>query len=174
MVPISPHDKYASSQRTAVLLDAARVILAAALQTGSAGSGSTDNLVAAAERARGRLVWAGQWLDEPYVPGPIEPVPPLTTAQVIERVRKLADSLEALVESFEQEDPIANANGVQAGSLAYAVASATAAYFERALSSASHCSPLPQVLHSNQRVDTTDEGATRGGPHHDARSGPGI
>lgn len=77
-----------------------------------------------------RLVWSGSWLDDPYEAGPMtagrQPVPTIES-----RLRDLADSLEELIEDFEEEDPVRNANGVQTGSLAYAIVSGTAARLRR-------------------------------------------
>lgn len=49
------------------------------------------------------------------------------------RLRALADAFETLVEAFEGEDPVANAEGVQVASLAFAILGATAARIERDL-----------------------------------------
>lgn len=114
------------SERASTLLDQARDVLLALGRT------PASEVVAsiAADGVR-RIEWSGSWLDDPYVPrarmsglesdpGPLE-----------QRLRKLTDAFAELVEEFEEEDPVQNANGVQTGSLAFAVVGATAARLRR-------------------------------------------
>lgn len=80
-----------------------------------------------------RLDWSGSWLDEPYVPSSAgkEPGTSLGSDALEGRLRELTDAFAELVEDLEEDDPVRNANGVQAGSLAFAVTGATAARLHR-------------------------------------------
>jgi hypothetical protein len=114
----------AASLRASVLLDAARAALRRVGADGGAGRHPATSAFVA--RAAERLVWAGSWLDEPYRAREAD-----APGDGLSRLRELADELEALIESFEDEDPVANANGVQTGSLAFAIVSHAASYLTR-------------------------------------------
>lgn len=118
----------ANSARASALLDEARAALAAL--AGPRFGGTLGDVAAAAER---RLVWAGQRLDEPYVPAPPHAAARREARAVADRLGALTDAFEELVEAFEDEDPLANANGVQAGSLAFAIVGAAASHLRRLL-----------------------------------------
>ena len=114
------------SERASELLDAARQTLLALGRT------ATSPLVSkiAADGVR-RIEWSGSWLDQPYLPGaPGEPVQGDTRA-LERRLHELTDAFEELVEDLEGDDPVRNANGVQTGSLAFAITGATAAWLRR-------------------------------------------
>ncbi|GAC1493222.1 MAG: hypothetical protein NVS1B1_11050 [Candidatus Limnocylindrales bacterium] len=115
-----------TSERASELLDAARETLRALGRT------ATTPLVAqiAADGVR-RIEWSGSWLDEPYVPGAHGVPVQGDTRALGRRLHELADAFEELVEDFEGDDPVRNANGVQTGSLAFAVTGATAAWLRR-------------------------------------------
>ncbi len=75
-------------------------------------------------RANDLLVWAGSWLDEPYRPAPASArTAAAELPHLLRRLDELARAFEELVETFEDEDPVANANGVQTGSLGFAIVS---------------------------------------------------
>lgn len=114
------------SDRASVLLDDARAVL---LALGKTGAGEVVAWIAA-DGVR-RIDWSGSWLDDPYVPGVRTTALPTDPGSIEGRLRDLADAFEQLVEAFEDEDPVRNANGVQTGSLAFAVIGATAARLRR-------------------------------------------
>jgi hypothetical protein len=78
-----------------------------------------------------RIEWSGSWLDDPYVPRARTSGLPDDPGSVERRLRDLTDAFEQLVEAFEEDDPVRNANGVQTGSLAFAIMGATAAWLRR-------------------------------------------
>lgn len=115
------------SPRTAQLLDEARAALAAVMALEGVESGSRD----AARRAADGLEWAGQWLDTPYSPICL-PSPPLDgAADAVRMLRGRADAFEGWIEALEEADPLANADGIQTSSLAFAIVGATASLIER-------------------------------------------
>jgi hypothetical protein len=117
------------SGRAGALLDDARDAL---LALGRTGAGDVVSGIAA-DGVR-RIEWSGSWLDDPYVPRARTARtagPPDDLGSVERRLRGLTDAFEALVEEFEEEDPVRNANGVQTGSLAFAITGATAARLRR-------------------------------------------
>lgn len=83
-------------------------------------------------RTAQQLRWAAQWLD-PHLAGRVGEVGVGLDApsDAISTLRQLADAFEQLVETFEDEDPIQLASGVQVGSLAFAILGAAAARLER-------------------------------------------
>ena len=107
------------SERAADLLDDARDAL---LGLGRTGAGQAVAGLAA-DGVR-RIVWSGSWLDDPYVPRTRSSAPPANLGAAERRLRDLT-------EAFEEDDPVRNANGVQTGSLAFAVTGATAARLHR-------------------------------------------
>ena len=142
------------SERASGLLDQARDLLLALGRI--RGNEAFPSI--AADGAR-RIEWSGSWLDDPYVPRGRGPAPrgkpdprpsrgpgaargtdpgaepgaePGADPDALEqRLRDLTDAFADLVEEFEEEDPVRNANGVQTGSLAFAVTGATAARLRR-------------------------------------------
>ncbi|MHB8631566.1 MAG: hypothetical protein ACYC9W_06530 [Candidatus Limnocylindria bacterium] len=114
------------SERAADLLDDARDAL---LGLGRTGAGQAVAGLAA-DGVR-RIVWSGSWLDDPYVPRTRSSAPPADLGAAERRLRDLTDAFEELVEEFEEDDPVRNANGVQTGSLAFAITGATAARLHR-------------------------------------------
>jgi len=134
------------SERASALLDQARDLL---LALGRIQANEAFPSIAA-DGVR-RIEWSGSWLDDPYVPrdrrpglaGDPDPHPSLgpglgpgaepgaDPGALEQRLRDLTDAFAELVEEFEEEDPVRNANGVQAGSLAFAVVGATAARLRR-------------------------------------------
>ena len=106
-------------ERAADLLDDARDAL---LGLGRTGAGQAVAGLAA-DGVR-RIVWSGSWLDDPYVPRTRSSAPPANLGAAERRLRDLT-------EAFEEDDPVRNANGVQTGSLAFAVTGATAARLHR-------------------------------------------
>lgn len=118
------------SARPARLIDAARERLLAL------AAAHPDRAVREhAARAAVRLVWAGSWLDVPYAPvTPRSVTPPPETAIAARELHDTADRFDELLEDLEGDDPVANANGVQASCLAFAIVGATAAYLDRTVS----------------------------------------
>jgi len=114
------------SERASALLDDARDVL---LALGRTGAGEVVARMAA-DGVR-RIEWSGSWLDDPYVPRARTSGLPDDPGSVERRLRDLTDAFEQLVEAFEEDDPVRNANGVQTGSLAFAVIGATAARLRR-------------------------------------------
>lgn len=115
------------STHPASLLDAAREGLLA-LAAAHPDRAIRDH----AARAAARLVWAGSWLDSPYVPAtPRSATPPPETAIAARELHETADRFDELLEDLEGDDPVANANGVQTSCLAFAIVGATAAYLDR-------------------------------------------
>lgn len=121
------------SERTSVLLDEARQTLLAL------GQGGTDTLLSEIG-ADGvwRIEWSGSWLDDPYVPNVRVAAVQADAGALERRLRELADEFEELIEDLEGDDPVRNANGVQTGSLAFAITGATAARLRR-LAAAERC-----------------------------------
>ena len=117
------------SERASALLDEARETL---LALGRVDAVDADDTLAgiAADGVR-RIEWSGSWLDEPYVPRPELPADRGDTGSLEHRLHELTDAFEELVEDFEGDDPIRNANGVQTASLAFAITGATAARLHR-------------------------------------------
>jgi len=115
------------SERAARLLDAAREPLLA-LASAHPDGAIRDH----AARAAARLVWAGSWLDMPYEPatGRMDATAP-DTERAARELHAAGRRFDQLVEEFEDDDPVANANGVQASCLAFAIVGATAAYLDR-------------------------------------------
>ena len=115
-----------TSQRASGLLDDARAVLLALGRT------EADEAVMqiAADAVR-RLEWSGSWLDQRYVPRARSFELPADPASIARRLRELTDAFEELIEEFEEDDPVRNANGVQTGSLAFAIMGATAAWLRR-------------------------------------------
>lgn len=120
-----PPSSRSASTRAGAILDEARATLRGIAERPPLGI-DRPAASAVAARAMERLAWAGSWLDEPYRAGA-----PARRDGGIARLRELADACEELVESFEDEDPVANANGVQTGSLAFAIVSHVASYLAR-------------------------------------------
>ena len=114
------------SARASVLLDDARDAL---LALGAPGADEVS-LGIATDAVR-RIEWSGSWLDDPYVPRARGIARPIDRGSIEGLLRDLTDAFEQLVETFEDEDPVRNANGVQTGSLAFAVIGATAARLRR-------------------------------------------
>lgn len=114
------------SERASALLDQAREALLAL------GRIDANELLAgiAADGVR-RIEWSGSWLDEPYVPRPELPAGRGDAGALEGRLHELTDAFEELVQDFEGDDPVRNANGVQTGSLAFAITGATAARLHR-------------------------------------------
>ena len=117
------------SERSSAVLDDARDAL---LALGRTGAGDVVASIAA-DGVR-RIEWSGSWLDDPYVPRARtarSAGPPDDLGSIERRLHDVTDAFEALVEEFEDEDPVRNANGVQTGSLAFAITGATAARLRR-------------------------------------------
>jgi hypothetical protein len=114
------------SERASAVLDDARDAL---LALGRTGAG--DVVAGIAADGVRRIEWSGSWLDDPYVPRAGTARPPDDLGSAERRLRDLTDAFEALVEEFEEDDPVRNANGVQTGSLAFAITGATAARLRR-------------------------------------------
>ena len=114
------------SERASGLLDEARETL---LALGRTGAGEVDARMAA-DGVR-RIEWSGSWLDDPYVPRLRMAEVQGNTGALERRLHELTDRFEELVEDFEGDDPVRNANGVQTGSLAFAITGATAARLRR-------------------------------------------
>jgi len=116
------------SERAARLLDAARDVLIALARA------HPDAAIRGhAARAAERIVWAGSWLDVPYVPATRQTSgAPSGTDRAARELHRAAGRFDELMEEFEDEDPVANANGVQTSCLAFAIVGATAAYLDRA------------------------------------------
>jgi len=110
-----------TSRRASDALDAARAALIALAERAPAGP-PADETRRVAMRASDLLVWAGSWLDEPYRPAVVATSSgPADLSRTLRRLDELTRAFEELVESFEDDDPVANANGVQTGSLAFAI-----------------------------------------------------
>ena len=115
------------SERAALRLEAARAVLVALAQ-----AHPDEAIRGHATRAAERVVWAGSWLDTPYVPGALPTVSgPAETDRAARDLHRAAGSFDELMEELEDEDPVANANGVQTSCLAFAIVGATAAYLDR-------------------------------------------
>jgi len=126
---VSTHDapRVTMSERAARRLDAARETLLALARA------HPDAAIRShATRAAARIVWAGSWLDVPYAPatGRISEETP-ETERAAQELHEAAGSFDLLMEEFEEDDPVANANGVQTSCLAFAIVGATAAYLDR-------------------------------------------
>lgn len=123
-----------ASARASEMLDAARAALVALEQRPPAEipGGRPEPVLA---RAVELLVWAGGWLDDPYRPDPAPPAPTGGADGALRRLDELTFAFEELVEAFEEEDPVANANGVQTGSLAFAIVSDVVSRLRRLASS---------------------------------------
>jgi hypothetical protein len=76
-----------------------------------------------------RLEWSARWLDERYAPAIVSTQ---ATGSAEQRLRLIADAFDGLLETFEEEDPVAYANAIQTSSLSFAIVSATASYLRRA------------------------------------------
>lgn len=128
------------SERAAALLDDARAALFGLRDTPPPGIAQwlVERI---ADDAVRRLEWSGSWLDTPYAPAPRSASHAGGPGE--RRLEKLADRLEALIEEFEDDDPVRNANGVQTGSLAFAVVGATASYLRRLSAAATRVAASP-------------------------------
>lgn len=121
-------DALDASRRASDLLDAARSALALLARRAPAGVPAAD-AERVASRAAELLVWAGGWLDEPYRPRPAAAV--AGADGTLAALAQLTDAFEELVEALEDDDPVRNANGVQTGSLAFAIVSDAASRLRR-------------------------------------------
>lgn len=115
------------SRRAGRLLDAARETLLPLARAHPDGAVCDQ-----AARAAARLVWAGSWLDVPYEPaiGRTGAAPP-DNERAARELHAAAGRFDELVAELEDDDPVANANGVQTSCLAFAIVGATAAYLDR-------------------------------------------
>ncbi len=114
-------------------LDAARTTLVSIAR--GHGDGSIRRHAA---RAAARLVWAGSWLDVPYVPASRATGELADTERAAWELHAAAGRFDELLEELEDEDPVANANGVQTSCLAFAIVGASAAYLDRAVTAGRH------------------------------------
>src|SRR5712691_1234621 len=126
MRDVSTHDarNVSMSERAARRLDAARAVLLALARA------HPDAAIRGhATRAAERIVWAGSWLDIAYAPATGRTRgAPRDTESAARELHQAAEDLDELLEELEDEDPVANANGVQTSCLAFAIVGATAAY----------------------------------------------
>lgn len=117
----------------------ARQLDAAHLTLVSIARGHRDDTIRAhAARAAERLVWAGSWLDIPYVPGREATGALADTERASRDLHAAAGGFDELLEELEDDDPVANANGVQTSCLAFAIVGATAAYLDRVSAAGRH------------------------------------